>query len=201
MALVAHLTLTYFHLTDIPRAEPFYEHLTLIQGGAGPGPQLWVDVDYHPLKLLDQPYDAEFVGEPANSFLLEGPKKLESYEGFPHALIHEVSSDFRERDYKDLRKVAEKTVPGTKMKGRIDVSASAEKTVSILTVYHRGRELFQREVWEQEGAHVIDAMLINNFSLQDGKRLIFRNEHIHAPDTSLDIAELLDVFREYIKPV
>lgn len=198
VALDPHIALTYFHLTDIPRDKPFYEHLTLIQG-QGPGPQLWVDVDYHPMQLLDLPYDAEGVGELAIALITEGLKKLDTYEGFPHALVHEAISDFRKTEYKQLFKVVDKTIPGTNLKGRIDSAASAEKTVCTLSVSYRGTPLFQRVIWEKQGADIDAARLSNNFRFQDGKLLVFRDENIHVPDVSLDLTELPDAFGDHIQ--
>ncbi|MEP5760724.1 MAG: hypothetical protein ABJ327_15720 [Litoreibacter sp.] len=198
VSLDPHIALTYFHLTDIPRDEAVYEHLTLIQG-RGPGPELYVDVDYHPMKLLDLPYDAEAVGELAISFITQGLQKLETYEGFPHALIHEAISDFRKARYRDEWKVTDKTIQGTKMKGRVDAIVSASQTVCTLTVSYRGKRLFEREIMKEKGARFRSAGGLNNFLFQDDKLLIFNGQHMFVPSITMELSELPDVFRDYIR--
>ncbi|MEP5761302.1 MAG: hypothetical protein ABJ327_18695 [Litoreibacter sp.] len=125
--------------------------------------------------------------------------KLESYEGFPHELAQEAISDFRKTEYRQLFKVVEKTIPGTKLKGRVDSAVSAEKTVCNLSVSYRGTPMFERQIWEEQGARIVYARQSNNFRFQDGKLLVFRDENIHVPSVSFDLSELPDEFREYIK--
>lgn len=198
VGLDPHIALTYFHLTDIPRDLPIYEHLSLIQG-RGPGPQLCVDVDYHPMKLLELPYDSEAVGELAISLVTEGLQKLEIYDGFPHALIHEAISDFRSARYRDEWKVADKTIQGTKMRARVDASVSAANTVCTLTVSYRGKPLFEREILEERGARFESASQLNNFLVEDDKLLIFNGQHMFVPAITLELSELPEVFRDYIR--
>jgi hypothetical protein len=115
-----------------------------------PPPFLHVDVPINPLALLDLPRDREVRGEFHIRIFEEALARLEGIAGFPTQVIREACAQFRASDYSLRFRAGERMIPGTGIKGRVDVAVSAAGTIRYLTVLHRGQTLFRTAIAESD---------------------------------------------------
>lgn len=87
-------------------SDPYVESVNLIfTRRPRPEPDLGcggvdLDIDFDPMALLEQPYDAKILGEFAISCWEGAIERLDDYPEFPRDLVREVMEDFRQDGYR-----------------------------------------------------------------------------------------------------
>lgn len=170
-----------------------------------PEPFLCVDIDFDPLELLNLPKDKDKVGELYISFAEEALSKLQSIEGYPVDVIRGACEEFRKNGYNLPFKAGEGMIPGTKIKGRINVVVSPVSTTRYLTVLYRNKPLFQTIISENEESDTLFSQHFAGFELE-GMVLTVIGGHedivsgiFNIPHVKIDLAdypEVIELMRE-----
>ena len=84
------------------------------------------------------------------------------------------------------------------MKGRIDATVTATQTSNTLTVFYRGKEMFKRQIFEEAKINSYFADKFGGLEVKDGKLWIYRGPFTKMQDSSFEISDLPDIFKEHI---
>lgn len=146
---------------------------------------IWIDILQNPREFLALEATNEVFGELGIRIVNEAADKLLNLTTLPNedldavsSLLKEASEEFRAQGYVTHFCAANRTIPNTKLKGRIDVYMDAEKTVRTITILYRGKELFTREIGRVAFIDNLFAVEFYDFSLS-GSVLTF---HSQEPD-------------------
>jgi len=164
-------------------------------------PKLWlkgdvraimVDVGYDTSKLADIQTDNKLLGELFIGWIEEALSKLSAYPQIPCDLIRTVMTAWREDDYTYRYEIGERTIPGTKLKGRLARTLNCVEPVSTLTLLYRGKALFHKETYHLADISRRTYKHFAKLSLE-GAVLRVHNPRPHATDTLIDLAEYPEV--------
>ena len=135
-----------------------------------------VDVPYDPMELEHLKADRVGIGQMAVDFVDQALAKIAASPDlkkfFPFDVIRRACALFEERGYIYPFKVTEKMIPGTKVKGRIDIELSAEGTQRIFSASYRGKPLMRQVFRTLPTPDLAVAGQFHGFSLYDGKIVI-----------------------------
>lgn len=140
---------------------------------------IFVDLPYDPMDLEHLVVDRVGIGQMALDFVEQALSKIaaapELRKFFPFDVIREACETFEQRGYIYPFKVAEKMIPGTTVKGRIDLELSGEGTKRIFSASHRGKPLMQKEIYSLPTPELAVTGQFHGYSLYDDKIIIEEN--------------------------
>ena len=183
------------------RGPEIRELIIYLKDHPNPAPELWlkgevraimVDIGYDTSLLADIPLDNRLLGEMFISWIEEALAKLTGYPQIPFDLIRSVLAAYRAADYTYAYKIGERTIPGTRLKGRLDGTMNCVEHVSTLTVSYRGKELFRRETYRTDELWLQTFKHFSRLSI-NGSTLQVQSPSVHAPDTLIDLSEYPEV--------
>lgn len=159
---------------------------------------LWAYIDYDPDRLLDLPPDNKVIGETCIALVEKGLEKLENWPDFPTQLVRDACEKFRALDYTTHYRAFERNIPGTKIKGRIDVYMSCVATWRILSIVYRGKTLLCKNIGETDAGEWHFSSQFWGFEL-DGDILTFHSRHIEMLEWDREL--LGDKTHPFLEPV
>lgn len=127
-----------------------------------------VQMEYVSFDLLKMPQDNEIIGEFFIDLIEQALDRLVEYPQLPFDLIRSCLSTYRENNYTYHYKIGERTIPGTKLKGRIDGSLSCLSHTRTLTISYRGKELYSTEYLQIDEIPSLFYRFFSSFSFEDG---------------------------------
>ncbi|MEP5757720.1 MAG: hypothetical protein ABJ327_00085 [Litoreibacter sp.] len=154
---------TFWVFSKAPKPEPYFDPAP---------PYLYVDVDFAPEDLFTLGKDKKVIGELFIDLVEEALSKLKSIPGFPVDVIREGCEQFRKNDYTSSWKFGEKTIPGTKIKGRIDMEVTGAGTKRIFTLSYGRKTLIKQKISEIDRPDVTRGRLFDDLVLDGDKILV-----------------------------
>lgn len=128
---------------------------------------IYVDLRYDPVWMDEIPWDNKVYGELFIGWITKALSKLSAYPHFPSQLVEDALRSYRSADYTYKFEIGERTIPGTKLKGRLDGSMSCLYNIRTLTVSYRGKELFKKEVTKKDTIDVNFYRFFSRFWMED----------------------------------
>lgn len=163
----------FWVLSKQPKPEPYFK----------PAPYLYVDVNYEAKRLLTLEKNKKTIGELGISLVEEALSKLASISDFPVQVIQDACDAFRENDYSYSLKCGEATIPGTQIKGRIDLEVTGAGTRRIFSASYRKKFLIRQQISEISWPELAISSRFDGFALDADGIIIKANPyHIEAQD-------------------
>lgn len=163
----------FWVLSKEPKPEPYFK----------PAPYLYVDVNYEAKRLLTLEKNKKTIGELGIALVEEALSKLGRISGFPVKVIQDACDAFRENDYAYSLKCGEVTIPGTKIKGRIDLEVTGAGATRIFSASYRKKLLIRHEISEISWPELAISSRFNGITLDGDAILVMANpHHIEAQD-------------------
>lgn len=153
----------FWVLSKEPKPEPYFK----------PAPYLYVDVNYEAKRLLTLENNKKTIGELGIALVEEALSKLESITGFPVKVIQDACDAFRKNDYTYSLKCGEATIPGTKIKGRIDLELTGAGTTRIFSASYRKKLLIRQQISEISWPELAISSRFDGFTL-DAEAILIR---------------------------
>lgn len=172
---------TFWVLSKAPKPEPYFKPAP---------PYLYVDVNYASEKLLKLERDKSVIGALGIRLVEEALSKLNSVPGFPVSVIRDACEEFRGNDYTYFLKSGEAMIPGTKIKGRIDLEFSGSGTKRIFTGSYRNKVLIKQQISEIDWPELTISTGFNGFALDGDAIHVLPNKfHFKARTPSRQIPD------------
>lgn len=179
---VKHLTIS---LRDKPEPEPLIDSNNSV---------LAVQVGCGISRIVAVPCENSRLGEFFIDLVEEALEKLNGFVELPAELFRNVLSKYRENNYTYHFKLGERMLPGTKVKGRIDVALACDGLRRKLTLSYRGKELSTHDLIGEDQIPVHFYRFFSRFHM-DGNVLTVDRASPTGEDTHIDLADFPDVMK------
>lgn len=132
-----------------------------------PETYLVVQIAYDPRNLFDLEKDQKIVGELSIDFIERALEKLKDWPNFPFQDIRDACAQFRASNYAFPIRAGEKMIPGTRIKGRVNVEISCVGAIRYLTLLYRNKPLYQTIISQSDNNNPARAQVFAGFELND----------------------------------